>query len=69
MLPISNTIFLKGNFILPIIIELNGKEDSFESELSMNGTFRIDDVESGKYIGTPMENFGLGEVGLGDFFV
>ncbi len=40
---------LKGNFILPIIIELNGKEHSFESELSMNGTFRIDDVESGKY--------------------
>ena len=40
---------LKGNFILPLILELKDSDNSFKTELSIDGTFRIDNIQSGSY--------------------
>jgi len=40
---------LNGNYILPVVIELRNKDNSFKTELSFDGKFKIDNVISGKY--------------------
>ena len=40
---------LNGNYILPVIIELRNKDNSFNTELSFDGKFKIDNVISGTY--------------------
>ena len=40
---------LKGNFILPLMLELKDSDNSFKTELSIDGTFRIDNIQSGSY--------------------
>ena len=40
---------LNGNYILPVVIELRNKDNSFKTELSFDGKFKIDNVVSGKY--------------------
>jgi len=38
-----------GDYILPVIIELRNKDNSFKTELSFDGKFKIDNVISGTY--------------------
>jgi len=40
---------LNGNYILPVVIELRNKDNSFKTELSFDGKFKIDNVISGTY--------------------
>ena len=40
---------INGNYILPIVIELRNQDNSFKTELSFDGKFKIDNVISGKY--------------------
>jgi len=40
---------IKGNYILPLIINLKNKNYDYQTELSLDGTFRIDNIMSGKY--------------------
>ena len=40
---------LYGNYILPVIIELKNEDNSFKSELSLDGTFKMKNVINGKY--------------------
>ena len=40
---------VNGNYILPVVIELRNKNNSFKTELSSEGKFKIDNVTSGKY--------------------
>ena len=40
---------LNGNYILPVIIELKNEDNSFKSELSLDGTFKMKNVINGKY--------------------
>ena len=40
---------LNGNYILPVIIELKNEDNSFKTELSLDGTFKINNVINGKY--------------------
>jgi len=40
---------INGNYILPVVIELRNKDNSFKTELSFDGKFKIDNVISGTY--------------------
>ena len=40
---------INGNYILPVVIELGNKDNTFKTELSFDGKFKIDNVISGKY--------------------
>ena len=40
---------INGNYILPVVIELKNKDNSFNTELSFDGKFKIDNVIGGKY--------------------
>ena len=40
---------IKGNYILPLIINLKNENYNYQTELSLDGTFRIDNIMSGKY--------------------
>jgi len=40
---------INGNYILPVVIELRNKDNSFITELSFDGKFKIDNIISGKY--------------------
>ncbi len=40
---------LNGNYILPVVIELRNKDNSFKTELSLDGKFKIDNVIGGTY--------------------
>jgi hypothetical protein len=40
---------INGNYILPVVIELRNKDNSFKTELSFDGKFKIDNVIGGKY--------------------
>jgi hypothetical protein len=40
---------INGNYILPVVIELRNKDNSFKTELSFNGKFKIDNVIGGTY--------------------
>ena len=40
---------INGNYILPVVIELRNKDNSFKTELSFDGKFKIDNVNSGTY--------------------
>ena len=40
---------INGNYILPVVIELRNKDNSFKTELSFDGKFKIDNVVSGMY--------------------
>ena len=40
---------INGNYILPVVIELRNQDNSFKTELSFDGKFKIDNVISGKY--------------------
>ena len=40
---------LKGNYILPVIIELKNENYDYQTELSIDGTFSIDRIVGGKY--------------------
>ena len=40
---------INGNYILPVVIELGNKDNTFKTELSFDGKFKIDNVISGMY--------------------
>ncbi len=40
---------INGNYILPVVVELRNKDNSFKTELSFDGKFKIDNVDSGTY--------------------
>ena len=40
---------INGNYILPVVIELGNKDNTFKTELSFDGKFKIDNVISGTY--------------------
>ena len=40
---------INGNYILPVVIELRNKDNSFKTELSFDGKFKIDNVIGGTY--------------------
>ena len=40
---------INGNYILPVVIELGNKDNTFKTELSLDGKFKIDNVNSGTY--------------------
>ena len=40
---------INGNYILPVVIELRNKGNSFKTELSFDGKFKIDNVIGGTY--------------------
>jgi len=40
---------INGNYILPVVVELRNEDNSFKTELSFDGKFKIDNVISGKY--------------------
>mgnify|MGYP003325764452 CR=1 FL=1 len=40
---------LNGKYILPVIIELKNEDNSFKTELSLDGTFKINNVINGRY--------------------
>ena len=40
---------IDGNYILPFVVELRNKDNSFKTELSLDGKFKIDNVIGGKY--------------------
>ena len=40
---------INGNYILPVVIELGNKDNTFKTELSLDGKFKIDNVISGTY--------------------
>ena len=40
---------INGNYILPVVVELRNEENSFKTELSFDGKFKIDNVNSGTY--------------------
>ena len=40
---------INGNYILPVVIELGNKDNTFKTELSFEGKFKIDNVISGTY--------------------
>ena len=40
---------LNGNYILPVIIELKNEDKSFKTELSLDSTFKINNVINGRY--------------------
>ena len=40
---------INGNYILPVVIELVNKDNTFKTELSFDGKFKIDNVISGTY--------------------
>jgi len=40
---------INGNYILPVVIELRNEDNSFKTELSFDGKFKIDNVISGTY--------------------
>ena len=40
---------MNGNYILPVVIELRNKNNSFKSELSFDGKFKIENVIGGMY--------------------
>ena len=40
---------INGNYILPVVVELRNEDNSFKTELSFDGKFKIDNVNSGTY--------------------
>lgn len=40
---------INGNYILPVVVELRNEDNSFKTELSFDGKFKIDNVISGTY--------------------
>ena len=40
---------INGNYILPVVIELGNEDNTFKTELSFDGKFKIDNVIGGKY--------------------
>ena len=40
---------INGNYILPVVVELRNEDNSFKTELSLDGKFKIDNVNSGTY--------------------
>ena len=40
---------INGNYILPVVVELRNEDNSFKTELSFDGKFKIDNVNSGSY--------------------
>ena len=40
---------INGNYILPVVVELGNKDNTFKTELSFDGKFKIDNVNSGTY--------------------
>ena len=40
---------INGNYILPLVVELRNEDNSFKTELSFDGKFKIDNVNSGTY--------------------
>ena len=40
---------INGNYILPVVIELRNKDNTFKTELSFDGKFKINNVISGTY--------------------
>ncbi len=40
---------INGNYILPVVIELGNKDNTFKTELSFDGKFKINNVISGTY--------------------
>ena len=40
---------INGNYILPVVVELRNEDNSFKTELSFDGKFKIDNVVSGTY--------------------
>ena len=40
---------INGNYILPVVVELRNEDNSFKTELSFDGKFKIDNVIGGTY--------------------